>query len=274
MIALLILGALNSTPARAAATAHATAEIVADVSTIKAGEFFNVGILIHVEPGWHVYWKNPGDSGLPTSVTLTAPEGFVVGEVKYPTPTTFDLPSGKVFGYADEVMLIVSVLPPKELPAGKVTLSAAVDWLSCQVACVRGSAELAIDLPVGERSVADHADVFAGWRARLPAKADNPRVPAKVAVSQSVNVDPTQITLVVDWNESPTGVQWFPAADSAIELTLVSYKNQGKQTTIKYSARVLKGQHPKSTLIENVVRYSAANGDPRGIEVTVDAFSQ
>ena len=43
-----------------------------------------VGVLLEVEPGWHVYWMNPGDSGAPTTVSLTLPPGFTAGPVRFP----------------------------------------------------------------------------------------------------------------------------------------------------------------------------------------------
>src|SRR5215207_6748481 len=76
-------------------------ELLADVTAVKPGGTFNVGVLLRIERGWHVYWTNPGDSGLPTKVKLHVPEGFKVGEVRMPVPVKFDQPGG-VLGYGYE----------------------------------------------------------------------------------------------------------------------------------------------------------------------------
>src|SRR5437867_3085239 len=82
------------------------ATLVSDVSSVKAGQPFTLGVLLKIEPGWHVYWKNPGESGMATSVQWKVPEGFKVGELQFPIPIRFGQ-SGDVigYGYQDEVLL-------------------------------------------------------------------------------------------------------------------------------------------------------------------------
>src|SRR5262249_37032283 len=72
--------------------------LVASTTAIEAGKQFEVGVLLHMQPGWHVYWLNPGDAGLPTSVRWTLPAGFTVGELRWPVPQRFEQ-SGGVVGY-------------------------------------------------------------------------------------------------------------------------------------------------------------------------------
>src|SRR5271167_1414229 len=60
--------------------------MVADTSAVEAGKSFRVAIVVTPEAGWHVYWKNPGDAGLPTKVKWTLPEGFAAGPLMYPIP--------------------------------------------------------------------------------------------------------------------------------------------------------------------------------------------
>src|SRR5207247_9661072 len=72
------------------------ATLLADVDSVKPGKPFNLGVLLKIKPGWHVYWKNPGDSGLATRVALKLPEGFKGGEPKFPIPVRFDRPGDVV----------------------------------------------------------------------------------------------------------------------------------------------------------------------------------
>src|SRR5687768_7951944 len=84
------------------------AKLLADVSAVKPGEAFTVGLRLSIEPGWHVYWTNPGDSGAPTSVKLKLPAGFKAGPVQYPVPIRFNQPGDVLgYGYEDELMLTV-----------------------------------------------------------------------------------------------------------------------------------------------------------------------
>src|ERR1700722_18633836 len=85
-----------------APAAHVKAELLADVSAIQPGKPFWLGVRLMIDPSWHVYWKNPGDSGLPTRVKLTVPDGFTAGAIQFPTPNRFQQPGNIIaFGYED-----------------------------------------------------------------------------------------------------------------------------------------------------------------------------
>src|SRR2546421_10505162 len=95
------------------------AELLADVDAVKPGQPFRAGVLLKLKPGWHVYWKNPGDSGSPTRVKWNLPEGWKTGELEYPIPQRIELPGSIInYGYEDEVMLLASVTPAKDLKIG------------------------------------------------------------------------------------------------------------------------------------------------------------
>src|SRR5205823_13799940 len=89
------------------------AQLLADTTAVKPGEPFTVGLLLDIEPDWHVYWTNPGDSGAPTTVTFKLPKGFTVGETEYPVPIKFPQPGDVVgYGYKESVLLTAKVTPP------------------------------------------------------------------------------------------------------------------------------------------------------------------
>src|ERR1700685_4419029 len=60
--------------------------LISDVSAIQPGQKFRVGILYKIEPGWHIYWKYSGDSGIPTKIEWQLPAGFTVGDLRWPLP--------------------------------------------------------------------------------------------------------------------------------------------------------------------------------------------
>jgi thiol:disulfide interchange protein DsbD len=117
--------------------------------------FFNIkqtsiiGVFFMMEKGWHVYWKNPGDSGQAPSVKWVLPKGFKAGDLMWPLPERIHIPSLTDFGYRDQVVLMA----PLEVPAGlkigsAVTLKAEVNWLVCKDICVPGHAVLNLRVPV------------------------------------------------------------------------------------------------------------------------------
>lgn len=146
---------------------HVTARLVADTSAVQAGRPFRVGVHLSVDDGWHVYWKNSGDSGLPTRVDLKAPEGFSVGELQWPAPLRYAESGGQTaYGYAEEVLLFATVTPPADA-TGEVALAADADWLVCEKKCIPGAASLSRSLPIGE-ATPDVAAAFDVMAARVP----------------------------------------------------------------------------------------------------------
>lgn len=152
---------------------HTRAELVSEAQIIAPGVPFWVGLRLTPEDGWHTYWRNPGDSGLPASIEWTLPDGFSASEIVWPAPQL--IPYGPLmdYGYRREVLLLVEITPSKKILAGsRVALGAHARWLICEDICIPDEAELVLPLSVGSggASNADAAPLFAAARAALPAK--------------------------------------------------------------------------------------------------------
>ena len=94
-----------------------------------------MGVRFRLDPGWHLYWKNPGESGLPTEVSWDTP-GTTVDALQWPSPRPFRTPDGSIttYGYADEVLLFATARA-SEQAQGALMLSVAGDAL-CEVRCL------------------------------------------------------------------------------------------------------------------------------------------
>ncbi|MFY0563000.1 protein-disulfide reductase DsbD family protein [Archangium lansingense] len=146
------------------------AALLTDVAQVKAGDAFRVGVRFRMDPGWHIYWKNPGESGLASEVTWDTP-GTTVGAQQWPAPSTFRTSDGYIttYGYADEVLLFADARA-SEKAEGSLQLSAAADVLVCEVHCLPAQLMLTRNLPVGPATQPDpaHAPGFDAARARVP----------------------------------------------------------------------------------------------------------
>lgn len=125
------------------------ASLVADHETIQPGRPFSLGVLITLEKGWHTYWLNPGDSGMPPALDWQLPEGFAAGPLQYPIPEVLDEPPLQVYGYRGQVLLMREVTPPGDWSATSAVFSVKATWLICSDTCVPQRAELTLTLPVG-----------------------------------------------------------------------------------------------------------------------------
>ncbi|MCJ2014940.1 protein-disulfide reductase DsbD family protein [Methylobacterium sp. J-076] len=146
------------------------ASLVAEPAALAGGTPFTLAIRMQLKPGWHVYWRNPGDSGLPPEVTWTMPAGFGTGGIRWPAPHRIPIATLMNYGYEGEVTLLVPVTPPPSLdPAEPVRLSGKLTYLVCETECVPGSADLALTLPVGKPTPDPANDaLFNRARAALP----------------------------------------------------------------------------------------------------------
>jgi thiol:disulfide interchange protein len=155
---LLIAAALLcATGARAAPVAaeHVEAELIAEQTGWLPGSTQWVALRLKPEQGWHTYWRNPGDSGLPTTLQWTLPAGFKAGDIVWPWPHMEKLGDLTNYGYSGETLHLVPITVPAKVQGTEATLKATAKWLVCKDICIPGTAELALTLPVKEIATAD-----------------------------------------------------------------------------------------------------------------------
>ena len=143
--------------------------LVAENSSVARGVPFTVGVKIHHHEGFHTYWRNPGIAGVPVKLEWQLPAGFSAGPIQWPYPQKSMMAIHPVHGFERDVMLLVEVTPPAELPA-RVKLKATASWMACADGCYPGKKELVLELPVEAEAKADPAVAasFTSARAELP----------------------------------------------------------------------------------------------------------
>jgi DsbC/DsbD-like thiol-disulfide interchange protein len=122
------------------------AELISD--GVKQTRPFTIGIHFTIEPGWYLYWKNPGDAGLPIDVQWNLPKGWTVGPIRFPVPSKFIHDDIVAYGYKEDVVLVCTAMPTAE----SGPLSANLDWLVCRESCMRGKATVTLDLNQSNKS--------------------------------------------------------------------------------------------------------------------------
>lgn len=161
---LILLLALLLAPALAQAQ-NITPQLVAEGPARPGGE---VELAIHMRPapGWHGYWLNPGDAGLPMDVKWQLPKGFEAGPLRYPVPTRLTIAGLMNYVYERDYALLVQLRVPADA-RGTIPIRAKARWLACtDKICVPEQGELALDLPVGTGT--PNRTRFDEWRRALP----------------------------------------------------------------------------------------------------------
>ncbi len=155
--------------------------LLVDHTSVAPGQTFRVGVLFNMDPEWHIYWKNPGASGLPTNVVWSGLA--TVDETQWPAPAVFSEADGFIitYGYDDEVLLFAEATAPsaEQNADSGFELEASLSYLACREQCIRGTATLTRQVGLGDAAVAPTAEAerFASYAGLLP------RQPAEVGVS-------------------------------------------------------------------------------------------
>ncbi|MFO1397893.1 MAG: protein-disulfide reductase DsbD family protein [Burkholderiales bacterium] len=196
-------------------TEHVEAELVSERTALVPGQTTTVALRLAMQDGWHTYWQNPGDSGLPTTLAWTLPAGVTAGPLQWPAPQP--LPAGPLvnYGYEGQVLLLSDIVVPADAPAGEsMTLSAKAEWLVCRETCIPEEAKLELVLPVAQRS-----DPYPQWGKAIAATRD--ALPAKVpGWVFAAKGDGPKVTLTLTGPAgaaTPSGVHFFPFQEGRIE---------------------------------------------------------
>lgn len=188
-------------------------QLLLDASSAKPGDTVWAGVELKMRPHWHTYWRNCGDAGLPTMITWSLPPGVSAGAVNWPLPEKTVLSSGDIsiitYQYHDMVVLLVPIKLDPGLPAGRLKIEAAVNWLECHDTggCVPGNSIISARLTVGamNRKSSD-AKIIERWRSQLPAAGTNELVTAQWEI---VAADDSR-AIVIDWKTSDQAADFYP----------------------------------------------------------------
>ncbi len=159
-------------PAEAEPAGEASVRLIPEAESVVPGSRWVLGLEFQMPAGWHTYWSNPGETGMPPSVTWTLPDGVRFERLQFPTPEWFEEDGIVSFGFGDVVWLLAEFAAGDGV-SGSVEVEAAIDWMICKDVCMPVRSTAAIRLPVAPTARPDAArrDDFARWRARLPREA-------------------------------------------------------------------------------------------------------
>lgn len=139
LVLTMVLGIMAQWPQNANAAdpeRYTNVSITPERSAVSPGDEIKIVTTIDLEPHWHVYWLNPGDSGLPVKITWDTPKGFEISELNWPTPDKISYDILVNYGYYNSVNLLQTLKVPDMLPKGKITLTAKLEMLVCNEICI------------------------------------------------------------------------------------------------------------------------------------------
>ena len=229
-----------------ALAAHTQVRLILAAETARPGDTVMAGVHLHMDPDWHTYWRNSGQSGTPTSNEWLLPKGVTVGEVQWPVPDKSPELELTTYNYEKDVVLLVPLKLASDLPAGPLEIKDQVSWLECYTSCVPGKASVQATLTIGADSKpSKDADVIAAWQKKLPKNADLAKARAWWEGAASGNLR----SLILEWTSvsTTTEADFYPDNSEQFEVQPATEKLPSTAGQVRLRAKVkkLSGDWPK-----------------------------
>jgi len=224
-------------------------------------------------PGWHTYWRNGGDTGLPTTVTWTLPSGVSAGEIQWPIPEKTVTPLGDnplyTYDYEGQVVLLVPIKLAADLRPGPVQLSAEVGWMECKESCVPCKKRVSASLTVGsEDKPSTNYDFVASEQPKLP----HPLPDAQAAAKWEGAAKDNPRAIIIDCTFAVNDLRnkpddFFPYEKQGVEVQGATEILPGEPGHLRLRKLVKKGEGPWPERLSGILVYTKNLKMPEAMEV-------
>jgi thiol:disulfide interchange protein/DsbC/DsbD-like thiol-disulfide interchange protein len=207
-------------PARAASSStdadHLHVQLVLPQAELYPQGLNHGGLDFKLEPGWHIYWQNAGDSGEPPAVRWILPEGVTADPLQFPAPARLPLGPLMDFGYNNEVVFPMSFRVDPSVRPGPAILNAHVSWLVCREVCIPGKADLGAPVQLDSSepgAVTTSAVDLALWKRGMDS------LPKPLPVADQARFEPssTGFRLAVSTGRPETQAVFFPTDQNLVD---------------------------------------------------------
>ena len=247
-------------------TERTTTTILAEKAGFAPGETLWFAVRQEIRDGWHVFWINPGDAGLPLAMEWDLPDGFEVGDILHPVPEKIPVGPLASFAHLGEPVFLVPVKAPRDVNiADVIDVSIRASWQACEDICVPEQGAFSFSMPVVEAAAVNgqNRDVFQRARAALP---------GKIAQKALLSKEGDLYALKLNWNEesAPADAFFFPEQEGLTEPAAdqtVTLKN-GELTILMTPGYA---SPRKGDEVAGLLAFRAAAGSRAGFELSAAA---
>jgi thiol:disulfide interchange protein DsbD len=258
---LLTVAAASGALAAPVRSGKVAAEWLAASVTCEAGKPVATAIRMLHDDGWHSYWHNPGEAGMPTTVEWHLPAGWRVMDARQPAPERFETGGLVGFGYGGTVLWSVSLAPPADF-TGTARLEAVLSWLACsEDGCVPGEARLVLELAAGPAVPGANAALIESAMGQVPR-------PAPGGLRLEVKDEGARMALTIHAADGGLDLgRWevFPATPDLIDpRAVIRFESSGGAWT----ATAPKSQFAKGRVTQLVLVLKGGGGPPMELSWT------
>lgn len=263
LLALLICAAAAPAAAQINPGPRVHARLIAEQGEIAPGKSVTVAMEEVIAPGWHTYWSNPGEAGLPSAIKWTLPPGWKASAIAWPYPKR--LPVGPLmnYGYENKVWLLATITAPAGAkPGDLVNLKAAADWLVCKEVCIPEETTLSLPLTVSADPSPPYATVkeeFDAWRAKLPVVAP---WPVSFHADNTIDLFLAAPSLA---RSQLKDAAFFPASEGVIAGTAPQERGASSKGLVLRLTPAKNGKTPKT--LDGVLVLTSGDGSVQALDI-------
>lgn len=239
---ILLLCALSGVFPQSAKPRHARISLISEQSSLIGGKPNWIGICFDLDPGWHIYWTNPGDSGEPPKVTWQLPASVNAGDLEFPAPQRIQDHSLMDYGYQGTVVLLSKLMVAPDAATKRVEIGADVRYLVCREVCVPEKTHISRIFPA--------RTVLSTCNSQIADAQKNLPQPLPRGVSISATSSPDEFTLTVSSKTPNFGrvTDFIPADEQVIENGAQPAISSGKDENVIKLKKSEQLNHPVTQL--------------------------
>lgn len=249
------------------------AELISSVKTVAPGEMFYFAIKLDVKDPWHVYWKYPGESGLPTRINYDVAKELEVFPFKWPTPIRFTQPGGDAgFGYQTEVVFLSEAIATEGLiPGTKIPVKVKVNWLGCSPnICLPGSAELSQVIEIASITTPNKKEDFLNWLHKVPEPIDEYKGVVSYEITRKNSTqDSAEVVILINWRDETKLTDWILAVSDEYEIEPYEIINSTNNSKIDFKIKKRQGMKITEPVLDSVVKFVDSKGHEKALTIPI-----
>jgi thiol:disulfide interchange protein DsbD len=226
--------------------AHTKVDLLLSHDAVRPGQTILAGVRLRMEDDWHTYWRNPGASGMATSIKWTLPKGMEAGDIQWPLPEKLPDEDLTTYIYHGEAVLVVPITIGATIPTGNVTIAAEVAWLECKEQCLPGDAKVSVPIEVSQEARASsNAPLIKGALEKIPESGEHSNPTARW---EGPPKDETR-QLILEWKSNTPSPEddFYPNASDGFEVAGPTERLEAPAETVRLrkAVRTLNKVWPK-----------------------------
>ena len=242
------------------------------VEEVTPGETFFVGVDFAIDKPWHIYWRYPGEAGLPTKISVFPPKEYEVGETVWPVPIKFIQPGGITgYGYEENTFMWVPVTVPENTALKEtVPIKIVASWLACADLCVPGATTLKGSVSIANVTEPDHQDFFEAWLKRLPVNSGEEQAPFNIDITGNLDSKTRRgrFTITVTWKGAAEPLRFLPALEKGMRLRNTGWQHSANEAELMFDLSLLSDYKGKADKLYSLLSFGDEK-DPEAVSFVI-----